>query len=119
MFAENPITSIEFDVSNLSDCRAMFVNCGSLTSCTSAKFKQGASCQSMFSGCNFDAESAELIFNAGFKVVSGIHVGISSDALEPLKNKIPLIKYNDANDKQWCYGTSVSDKDATFIFVVN
>ena len=73
----------------------------------------------MFTGCKFDAESAERIFIAGFRVVSGIHVGISEDALEPLKNKIPLIKYNNANDKQWCYGTSASDKDATFIFVVN
>ena len=62
MFANCNITSIDFDVSNLSNANSMFHSCHNLTTCTGAVFQQGGNYQSMFPHSIFDEMSADLIY---------------------------------------------------------
>lgn len=107
MFGYLPnLTSVDFDVSSISNGSQMFGNCPNLTTCTGAEFQEGGNYQSMFTESKFDQESAQLIdYYAKSANVAKLHIGIGFQLSEDhnFVKENSLIKYNNS-ERQWCRG---------------
>lgn len=94
MFGYLPnLTSINFDVSSLSNGVQMFGHCPNLITCTGAKFKEGGSYQSMFTESNFTEESVITIFEEAIAAsVQSLHIGMNGLPSDSLKNRYGLVQ---------------------------
>ena len=92
------LTTVNFDVSTIPNGGVMFSGCSSLTTCNSANFASGGSYSNMFSGCKFNKQSAQIIFDAADAAnVSSLHIGIGFplDENNDFVINNSLVKYSD------------------------
>lgn len=102
------LTSVNFDVSSISNGNQMFDSCPNLTTCTGANFQNNGSYQNMFQASKFDQESAQRIFYyAKLANVASLHIGIGFQLTETegFAKDYNLYKWHDGEnyiDDQWC-----------------